>query len=127
VVSDKYPTRDEILWRVDSVVTWGAPDCALPEALQGSELNLIIGMGAYKFDEPKHFTRIGFELNAPDEETALQVAREELLGAFETIERRHSEPGFMPDGLDLHPDRIVLDRLAVRQVVVEPPNRSKVT
>ena len=123
MVSDKFPTRDEILWRVDSIVTWDAPDCALPQALEGSELNRIIGKGAYKFDEPKHFIRIGFELNAPDEETALRLAREELLRDFETIEARHSDPDFMPEGLDLHPDRIVLDRLAVRQVVVGSPNQ----
>ena len=126
-MSDRYPTRDEILWRVDSAVTWDAPDCTLPRALQGSELNRVIAKGAYKFDEPKHFIRIGFELNAPDEETALRLAREELLRAFETIEGRHGEPGFMPDGLDLHPDRIVLDRLAVRPVVVGSPSPGKET
>jgi hypothetical protein len=123
VVSDESATRDEILWRVDCVVTWDAPDCALPQILRGSELNRIIGKGAYKFDDPKHFIRIGFELNAPDEETAARLGREGLLRDFETIVGRHGELGFMPDGLDLHPDRIVLDRLAVRQVVVGRPSQ----
>jgi hypothetical protein len=79
--------------------------------------------GAYRVDDPKHFIRIGFELNAPDEDTALRLGREGLLRDFETIEGRHGEPGFRPDGLDLHPDRIVLDRLAVRQVQVGRPNQ----
>jgi hypothetical protein len=121
VASDQPSTREETLWRVDCVVTWDAPGCTLPEVLLGPELNMIIGKGAYMFDVPKHFIRIGFEVNAPDEETASRLGREELLRDFKVIERRHSEPGAIPDGLDLHPDRIVLDRLGVRRVVVGTP------
>ena len=109
--------REEVLWRVDCLVTWDAPECELPRALRGPELNMLVGKGAYKFDEPRHAVRVGFEVNAPDEHTALAMAREDLRRNFEVMEERHDDDS-MPSGLDLHPDRMVVDRLAVRRVVV---------
>jgi hypothetical protein len=115
------PTRQEILWRVDCFVTWGAPHCTLPEALRGPELNIIAGKGAYKFDQPRHLLRVGFEINAPDEESAQKLARQQLRHHFRTMEERHADHGDeLPTDLDLHVDRIVLDRLAVRRIVGSP-------
>lgn len=66
-----------------------------------------------------HLIRIGFEINAADEPAALDQARRELRDQFRAMEERHGE-GSLPEGIDLHPDRIVLDRLAVRRVVTTP-------
>jgi hypothetical protein len=97
-------------------VTWAAPNCRLPEALVGPELNILVGKAAYKFERPRHFMRVGFEINAPDEQDALERARSELAQHFRELEERHGDDE-LPHDLDLHPDRIVLDRLAVRRVV----------
>jgi hypothetical protein len=110
------PTRTEVLWRVDCIVTWAAPDCTLPEALAGPELNIMVGKGAYKFDHPRHFMRVGFEINAPDEQDAVERARRELAQHFRAMEQRHGDDE-LPRDIDLHPDRVVVDRLAVRRVV----------
>jgi hypothetical protein len=115
------PTHQEILWRVDCFVTWDAPNCTVPEVLRGPELNMIVGKGAYKFDRPRHLIRVGFEINAPDEASALVTARDQLRQHFRTMEQRHADRDELPPDLDLHPDRIVLDRLAVRRVVGSPP------
>jgi hypothetical protein len=114
------PTREEVLWRVDCIVTWDAPSCELPEALRSPELNIMVGKGAYKFDTPRHFIRVGFEINAPDEQMALDRARQELGQHFRTMEERHGADATLPHGIDLHPDRIVVDRLAARRVVSSP-------
>jgi hypothetical protein len=117
------PTREEVLWRVDCILTWDAPNCTLPAALRTPELNIMVGKGAYKMDKPRHFIRVGFELNAPDQTAALARAREELAEHVQAMERRHhDEAGALPEGIDLHPDRIVVDRLAARRVVASPPD-----
>jgi hypothetical protein len=116
-MDESVSARDEVLWRVDCLVTWDAPECELPRALRGPELNILVGKGAYMFDEPRHAVRVGFEVNAPDEGTALELAREDLRRNFEVMEERHDDDA-MPSGIDLHPDRMVVDRLAVRRVVV---------
>ena len=109
-----------------STVTWDAPNCALPQALQGSELNRIIAKVHTSSNDPAlHPDR--FRMAAPRRGDSHRLAREEQLGDFETNKGRHGEPDFMPDGLDLHPDRIVLDRLAVPPVVVGSPNQGKET
>jgi hypothetical protein len=110
-------TREEVLWRVDCIVTWDAPNCSLPKALQGPELNIMVGKGAYKFDRPRHFIRVGFEVNAADEPGAIDRARRELHQHFRTMEERHGADATLPHDIDLHPDRIVVDRLAARRVV----------
>jgi hypothetical protein len=117
------PTREEVLWRVDCILTWDAPDCTLPEALRTPELNMMVGKGAYKMDRPRHFIRVGFELNAPDEGGALRSAQAELAGHVQAMEQRHHDDAVaLPEGIDLHLDRIVVERLAARQVVAAPPD-----
>jgi hypothetical protein len=117
------PTREEVLWRVDCILTWDAPNCTLPAALQTPELNMMVGKGAYKMDRPRHLIRVGFEINAPDEAGALRRAREELAHHVRVMEERHHDQAdALPAGLDLHPDRVVVDRLAARRVVAAPPD-----
>jgi hypothetical protein len=116
--SERVITQDQILWHVDSMISWDAPDCHLPPQLRETQLMLIIGKAAFVVEQPKHCTRLMFELNAPDEATALEWAEKDLLQSFMTLKDRQPEGRGLPQGLDLHPDRIVLDRLAVRPVVI---------
>jgi hypothetical protein len=83
---------------------------------------MMVGKGAYKMDRPRHFIRVGFEINAPDEAAAMSRAREEMAHHVRTMEERHHDDAdALPSGIDLHPDRVVVDRLAARRVVAAPP------
>lgn len=93
-------TQDQILWHVDSIITWDAPDCHLPPQLQEPQLKMIIGKAAYVVDQPKHSTRLMFELNAADEESALERARTGLIQDFMTLRDQQPEFARMCEGGD---------------------------